>query len=509
MTEQVVLRRYRLLALVSERPDGVALWHGYDDVLDRPVSIRLVPLDHPRSTTLLESAQRAATVDDRRLLRILDLIETPLPGQPDRRAIGVVSEWATGRHLGGLLESRGGTPLGTPEALDLVTEVARAVAAGASHGVGHGRLRPTSVFVTDAGEVRVRGLGVDAALLGTGPLSNGEPAASVAAADVDGLACLAYLLCTGYWPGSLPESGPDPSRPAPTVLPPSQVRAAVPRSVDLLMSRSLSAAPPQRGAEPITTAAGFAAAAGAALDHVAPVTTTTLKPVSVGPMSPGRRVLRVALRLVAVAAGLALVLGVAWVGLQLLTASSSTDAADEDAATEILTSPAVPVDELTVAGLEQPLAIVGFRSYDPYGDDDGDEKPDRRKGLENDDLAVTVNDADPGTAWLTSEYGTADLDGKTGVGLIVDLGKEQEVQQVSVNLVGRGTGVDVRVSDSIKRDPALWSPLGAAFAPQDRIDIRAPRPVTGRYVLLWFTQLPPVEGTEEFQGGVRSVVITG
>jgi hypothetical protein len=509
MTEQVVLGRYRLLALVSERPDGVALWHGYDDVLDRAVSIRVVPLTHPRTMALLESARRAATVDDRRLLRILDLIEVPLPEQPGQYATGVVSEWANGRHLGELLALRAGTPLGTPEALDLVAEVGRAVAAGAAHGVGHGRLRPTSVFVTDAGEVRVRGLGVDAALLGTGPLSNGEPAPSVAAADVDGLASLAYLLCTGYWPGTLPESGSNPTPPGPTVLPPSQVRAAVPRSVDLLMSRSLSAAPPQRSAEPITTAAGFAAAAGAALDHVAPVTTATLKPVTVGPMSPRRRLLRGGGRVLAVAAGLGIVAAFVWVGLQLLSADSPTAATDEAATTEILTSPAVPVDELTVTGLEQALEILGFRSFDPYGDDDGNDKPDRRKGRENDDLTATVNDADPGTAWLTSEYGTADLDGKGGVGLIVDLGKDRDVQQVTVNLVGRGTGVDVRVSDTIKRDPALWSPLGEAFAPQDRVEIRSPRPVTGRYVLIWLTQLPPVVGTEEFQGGVRSVVVTG
>ena len=509
MTDHVVLGRYLLQALVSERSDGVALWQAYDEVLDRPVAIRIVPLDHPRSAALLQSAQRAAIVDDRRLLRVLDLIDLEVPGEPGRRATGVVSEWATGRHLGEVLSARGGTPLGTPEALDLVAEVARAIAAGAAHGVGHGRLRPTSVFVTDAGEVRVRGLGVDAALLGTGPLSNGEPAPSVAAADVDALASLAYLLCTGYWPGYLPESQPDASRPSPTVLPPSQVRATVPRSVDLLMSRALSASAGQRGTDPITSAAGFAGAAGAALDQVAPVATTTLKPVSIGTPSAGRRILRSALRLIAVAGAAGLVLVIGWVGVQMLTAQPASKAEDEAAAADVLTFPAVPVDELTITGEDDSLDIVRFRSYDPYGDDDGNEKPDRRKGLENDDLAATVNDLDPGTAWLTSEYGTADMDGKAGVGLIVDLGKEQRVQQVSVNLVGRGTGIDVRVSDSIKRDPALWSPLGTAFAPQDRVDIRAPRPVTGRYVLIWFTQLPPVEGTEEFQGGVRSVVLTG
>ena len=181
---------------------------------------------------------------------------------------------------------------------------------------------------------------------------------------------------------------------------------------------------------------------------------------------------------------------------------------EEDRA-EILTTPAVPVDELEITGLDQPLPIVAYRSYDPYGDDNGDERPDRRKGLENDELAVTVNDVDPDTAWLTSEYSTADLDGKGGVGLILDLGEEREVQQVTANLIGRGTGLDVRVSDAIQRDPALWTPLGTAFAPRDRVDVRSPRPVLGRYVLLWFTQLPPVEGTSEFQGGVRSVGVTG
>ena len=162
-----------------------------------------------------------------------------------------------------------------------------------------------------------------------------------------------------------------------------------------------------------------------------------------------------------------------------------------------------------MVGVDQPFEIVGYRSYDPYGDDDGNGKPDKRKGRENDELAATVNDVDPDTAWLTSRYSSADLDGKGGVGLIIDLGENREVRQVSANLVGRGTGLDVRVADSIKRDPALWTPLGSAFAPGDRLDVRAPRAVPGRYVLLWFTQLPPEESGSGFQGGVRSVVVTG
>ena len=82
---------------------------------------------------------------------------------------------------------------------------------------------------------------------------------------------------------------------------------------------------------------------------------------------------------------------------------------------------------------------------------------------------------------------------------------------MSVNLVGKGTGVDVRVADRILPDPALWTELASGFATRDHIDVRAPRPVTGRYVLVWFTQVPPAEssGAGIYQGGIRSVVVSG
>ena len=80
-----------------------------------------------------------------------------------------------------------------------------------------------------------------------------------------------------------------------------------------------------------------------------------------------------------------------------------------------------------------------------------------------------------------------------------------------MNLLGTGSNVDVRVADRIFADPALWTPLASAFAPRSRIDLRAPRPVTGRYVLIWFTQVPPAEdqGSGVYQGGVRRVVVSG
>jgi hypothetical protein len=510
-TEQ--LGRYQLLDLVAQdegadgRPD-VYLWHGYDEVLDRPVAVRVLSADDPRCPAVLGAAQAAALVDDRRLLRVLDILDLPATATDGAR-IAVVSEWASGRNLERTIQDRGGTPFAAPEALELVAEVARAVAAGSREDVSHGRLRPSSVFITDAGEVRIRGMAVDAAVFG--PLTDGST--DRIQADVDALGCLTYLLTTGYWPGATAVAAPEAPRAGGFVLPPSQVRAAVPRSVDDVVARSVASAARPRGVARVADATAFATMVGAALDHVAPLTTTTIRAV---PQSRGRRGVHYALvlllRLVAVVVGLALVAGIAWGGWQLVTGGSAPPAEPTSTAiADMLTAPARPVDDLSGTTIERTFQIQRYRSYDPFGDDNGNGKPDKRKGLESEDLAVTVNDDDPDTAWLTSQYASPNLDGKGGVGLILDLGQPQDIQQVALNLVGRGTGLDVRVADRILGDPALWTPLASAFATKDRIQVRSPRPVTGRYVLIWITKVPPAEnsGLGTYQGGIRSAVVSG
>ncbi|MBI1349586.1 MAG: hypothetical protein GC156_00535 [Actinomycetales bacterium] len=502
--------RYALIDLVSRDagPPGTAdteLWHGYDETLDRSVALRLIPADDPRIPAVVGAARAAALVDDRRLLRVLDILDLPAGAdEPARTAI--VSEWASGRNLERTLQDRGGTPFAAPEALELVADVARAVAAGAAAGVAHGRLRPSSVFITDAGEVRVRGLAVDAALFG--PLPD---LPDRAAADVDALGSLVYLLTTGYWPGAATVDAPPAPEAGGVVLPPSQVRAAVPRSVDDVVARSVLSASRARGVARVADPAAFAAMAGAALDYVAPVTTTTVR---TEPVTRGRRMARRGLiwfgRLVAVLLGIALVSGLAWGGWSLLTSAPDQPSSNAQDLAEILTTPAHPADDIQITGIDRTYPIAKIRSYDPFGDDDGNGKPDKRKGRESEDLVGVINDDDPDTAWLTSQYSSADLDGKGGVGIILDLGSPQDVQQVTANLIGRGSTVDVRVADRIYPDPALWTPLATAFAPKDAMEVRAPRPVTGRYVLLWFTRIPPADsGSGVYQGGVRSVVVSG
>lgn len=496
-TEQ--LGRYQLLDLVTQdvgtsgEPD-VYLWNAYDEVLDRSVAIRVMAASDPRCAAVLGAAQAAALVDDRRLLRVLDILNLPSTATDPAR-VAVVTEWASGRNLERTMQDRTGRPFIPAEATALVAEVARALAAAARHNVSHGRLRPSSVFITDAGEVRVRGLAVDAALFGD-------------VDDVDSLGCLVYLLTTGYWPGALPTSAPEAPRVNGVVLPPSQVRAAVPRNVDDIVARSVSSAARQRGVARVADAAAFATMVSATVDHLAPVVHTT-------PASPTQRKVRlvgtVALRGAAVVGALLLVTVIAWAGIQLINSAPAPASQRNASDADILTSSARPLDDQAVSGIEQTYPITAYRSYDPFGDDNENGKPDKRKGRENDELAITVNDTDPDTAWLTDEYSTPNLDGKEGVGLILDLGQPRDVQEVTLNLVGKGSNLDVRVADRILGDPALWTPLASADGAGARIEVRSPRPVTGRYVLLWFTRVPPSEDvySGDYQGGVRSVVVRG
>lgn len=500
------LERYRLLDLVSEDTgtDGavVSLWHAYDEILDRPVAIRILSADDPRAAAVLGAAQAAAGVDDRRLLRVLDILTLPATAEDPAR-VGVVSEWASGRNVERTIEDRAGRPFAPAEALWLVGEVGRALAAAGQSGVVHGRLRPSSVFITDAGEVRVRGMAVDAALFGTLADSAGDTSRlTPEAVDVDALGSLVYLLTTGAWPGADPISEPSAPRAGGVLLPASQVRAGVPRTIDDVVARSVTAAARPRGVPRVGDAGSFVAMVGASLGTVAPIVTP-----------PPRRAVRATLtavaRVAAVAVAVAIVAGIAWIGWQLVTGDEAVRTTPVAVEESILTEAAQPLDDSPVVGIEQVFPIVGFRSYDPFGDDDGDERPDRRRGRENEDLAATVNDDDPETAWLTDEYGTPTLDGKPGVGLIVDLGEPRDVQEVTLNLVGRGSSVEVLVADAVRRDPTMWTPLASAAGAASRITVRSPRPVTGQYVLVWFTKVPPSEVTGLYQGGVRGVEVRG
>ena len=212
----VLAERYRLVDLLTESGSG-RFWRAHDRVLQRHVAMHVIDADDERAAGLIEAARTSATVLDRRLLRVLDADQS-------NGVCFVVNEWGSGSSLDNMLANEG--PLGPRRAAWLVSEVAAAMAVAHEAGVAHGRLVPENVLIDRSGSVRVIGFSVDAALHGLPP--------GRISTDVADLGGLLYSALTGKWPGASRSGVP----PAPTehgrVLRPRQVRAGIPRPLDVL-----------------------------------------------------------------------------------------------------------------------------------------------------------------------------------------------------------------------------------------------------------------------------------
>jgi hypothetical protein len=127
---------------------------------------------------------------------------------------------------------------------------------------------------------------------------------------------------------------------------------------------------------------------------------------------------------------------------------------------------------------------------------------------DNGDLAHLAIDANSATAWHTDWYTSAHFGNLyPGTGLLVDMGRPVTVTAAAITL-GRGHGGSFQVR--IGAAPALASlrPVAHAVGAAGVIHLHFARPAHGRYVLLWFTRLPPTQaGT--FQASVHEIELTG
>lgn len=212
----VLAGRYRLIDLLSESGGG-RFWRAHDNVLERFVALHVISEDDPRAEGLVTAARMSAGVLDSRILRVLDA------EREDGRCF-VVNEWGTGISLDILVTHA--EPLSPRRAAWLVADVAGAIARAHAAGITHGRLNPENVLIDQHGSVRLIGLCVDAAL-------HGLPVASPQA-DLEDLGGLLYCALTGAWPGPSGSIVPAAPREQGGFLSPRQVRAGVPKPLDLL-----------------------------------------------------------------------------------------------------------------------------------------------------------------------------------------------------------------------------------------------------------------------------------
>ena len=130
----------------------------------------------------------------------------------------------------------------------------------------------------------------------------------------------------------------------------------------------------------------------------------------------------------------------------------------------------------------QTLPIVSVTDFDPEGD--GSESPDEAP------LAI---DGDPNaTAWTTETYVTDSFGTKSGVGLVIDLGREFDVSKIQVVSPTAGWPLEVYgANDPPPESLDGWEALGSEDSVANRQTIDLVTPTGYRYLLLWATA--PVE----------------
>jgi hypothetical protein len=463
--------RYRIEDRVLDGA-GWTLWTATDGALHRPVAVISVDPGHAHLDDVREAARSAARADDPRLQRVLDIVED------DERTCLVV-EWHEATGLERLLADG---PLPEAEARRLVGEVASALSRADDQGLHHGRLAPRWVQRTEDGRVRVAGVELLAAL--DGRRATWQRPEDAAAADARGLGALLYAALTGRWPGepadcalpAAPRIGDRPIR-ARGVL------AGVPPVLDDITARALGLT--ERGA--LTTPGEVARALESAQGRLVPVELDREAVEDPPPLSGSTRpgpLAVVAVTVTAVVAAAALALGVlAW------TASTR----DQPAAAGSTTS--APSSGASTALLGGPIPIVSVRDFDPAGN-----------GQENPELAPLAIDGKPSTAWRTVFYDRADLGGlKPGVGLLLDLGAPTPIGAVRVELVGRGTDIELRAASiaPVTADDAIT--VAQAKGAGDLVTLRPDPQVDARYLLLWLTKLP--KDGDRYRGGVSEVQV--
>lgn len=179
--------RYELRHQLSQTPHEQQ-WLAQDRTLEREVTIALFPTTGEFADAALDSARRAAGVEDPRLLRVLDV------GREDTIAY-VVSETVHGAEsIASMLQFE---TLHPEEARRLIGEAASGLATAAGRGLHHQSLTPHSILRTRGGSVLVTGLPTAAALAG----KEDVPGDIASRDDATALVRILYAAITGRWPG--------------------------------------------------------------------------------------------------------------------------------------------------------------------------------------------------------------------------------------------------------------------------------------------------------------------
>jgi len=466
--DRVLGGRYRLRRELA-RGGMAAVWEAEDKVLTRRVAIKVL---HPHlagddgfRTRFRREAVAAARLAHPHIVTTYDT------GR-DADVAYIVMELVEGTTLARLLKAHG--PLPVAKAVDVAAQVADALACAHSHGVVHRDVKPANILLRKDGHVKVADFGIAKAgagndltrtgvVMGTAKYLSPEQVSGSpadAGSDIYALGIVLYEMLCGA-PPFVGDTELSTAVARLTTAPGSlrDRRQDVPRSLEAVVLRSLARDPAARfqSAEEMRASLLAVDSDNAEVTPPAGLTLTSSAP-------PRRGVPRL------LVAALAAVL--------FLSVAAIIRSGDGGGSSPSATTGKPGLAAPAGGALAEPKALPAM-SFDPFGDDKA----------ENQATVGNVSDGDPNTVWKTSSYNDNFPKLKPGVGVYLDLGHNQKVRGVKVAATA-GYVAEIYVADRPSPDLAGWGKPRAAGG-TGTFTLGG---VTGRYVLVWFTSLPQLEG---------------
>jgi serine/threonine protein kinase len=465
------------------------VWRATDEVLGRPVAVKVLHDTLARDATLLErfrmEAVAAARLSHPAVVRVFD---TGI----DDGICYIVMELFEGATLAHVLDTDG--PLPPQEAARVVGTTLEGLAHAHQEGVIHRDVKPSNILVGSGGTVKVTDFGIAKAafaegdvtttgnLLGTAKYLAPEQVHDGvvdARADLYSAGIVLYEALTGRAPFQAESHlATATMRLTRDPTPPGSLRPGIPRGVEAVVLKAMARPPEER----FQTAEEMSEALARAVPSA--------------PLSPtrprrGRRPAR---------------------------APAQRDPSF------FRSWMLVPLILLLVAA----LAVGGFFLFDEVllGGAGGNGQPDGREGQayriregndydpegdnlsEYPELVADAFDGNRSSFWQTEGYTSEDLGGaKQGVGIYFDLGSVEEVGQIRIRTATPGWNFEIQGSnDASAFSEALRSPEGeTTFVATEEVTTVVLEPARYRYVLVWVTSL--AQTSDQFRATVSEIDI--
>jgi cytoskeletal protein RodZ len=146
----------------------------------------------------------------------------------------------------------------------------------------------------------------------------------------------------------------------------------------------------------------------------------------------------------------------------------------------------------------QTLAAARVTAFGPAGTADGDDP----------NTAARATSGNPATPWSSDWYATPDFGHlQAGTGLLLDMGRTVTISSVRLSL-GRAQGADFQLRAGGSPVLADLHTVATSAGPGGIVELSLASPVHARYLLIWFTKLPP-DNAGTYQASIYAISVRG